>query len=139
MRRVPHRFGPVFFLTVEKCRIPDCGRSRSGLFATKTTIEEMGFPLIPASRRLEAVLYSAGSPIRPAAVVLVANEMIRHRCPACQTRMCDARGGDSPGHRSTRAFCRKTTIEEMDFPLLRSPGGWRCDWFYVGWLGVGSS
>ncbi len=49
-------------------------QTQSGLFATKTTIEEMGFPPIPASRRLEAVLYSAGSPKGPTAVVFVASK-----------------------------------------------------------------
>ena len=61
---------------IEECCFPNRRRSRSGLFATKTTIEEMGFPPIPAPRRLEAVLYSAGSPKWPAAVAFVASEII---------------------------------------------------------------
>ena len=52
--------GKCFPLDIERGQLSG-PQTQSGLFATKTTIEETGIPPVPASRKLEAVMYSAGS------------------------------------------------------------------------------
>ena len=129
-----------FLSTVKGGRSPDRGRSRA--VCHKNHDRRDGFPTYSGLQRMEAVLYSAGSPNGLTAVVFVASKMIGHDTWLVKRKrtggdgghrsFCrfsnDEKGDDSPGHGSSRAFSRKITIQEMRFPPfhLRGDGDTSC-------------
>ena len=136
-----------FLSTVKGGRSPDRGRSRA--VCHKNHDRRDGFPTYSGLQRMEAVLYSAGSPNGLTAVVFVASEMIGHdtwlvkrkrtggdggRRSFCRFSN-DEKGGDSPGHGSSRAFSRKNHDSGDAFPAFPSPGDGdaSCIWRLLGW------
>ena len=148
MKRFRIRSSHFIFMSMREGHSPDRGRSRA--VCHKNHDRRDGFPTYSGLQRMEAVLYSAGSPNGLTAVAFVASEMIGHDTwlvnrqwmdrDGGTSEFCrfsnDEKGGDSPGHGSSRAFYHKNHDSGDEFPAFPSPGGWRYVLYSAGRWGL---